>query len=476
MFAAVLPAIALPAVAPGMTGAEHWLKLTSPHFTMYTTEDKAKAVDALRTFEEARGFFADNSPAKYAPGVTVQIIAFKSQEQYALYQVNKGSAAYYQRGHKCDYIVMQQLGRAYLPAAIHEYTHLFIEHLDLHLPLWLDEGLADVYSSLREKGGKLMVGEPPKQRLDALLALGPLDVRTLITATRESPYYTKPQQMAQFYATSWELAHMLLLGRDYRRNFPQFLTQVSEGKPVEQVFEDIYRKTLNDVNADLRSYLSSNTVAVTLFNIHPDEKQLQPQISHPPPLETDLVLADLLSTHRDTIEQARAQLTKLASELPDNPGVEESLAYMAWEEGRLDEAKKHFDAALRKGSHSPELLYNYSGLLHLLRAPPAEIMNVLEQALALRSDFADARFRLGMEAARQGQCGVVIEALTVMKTVGPDRAFPVFSAESFCYWRLGNPAEARRLAQMARQYAKSPEEVQRAQNLLDQIDRVNPPN
>ncbi len=471
-----LPAVAL-AATPTIPDVDvRWLKLSSPHFTMYTTEDKGKAIEALRTFEEARDFFAENSPAKYAPAACVEIIAFKSQKQYAPYEINQGSAAYYQRGHKCDYILMQQLGRAYLPAAIHEYTHLFVEHVGLHLPLWLNEGIADVYSSLREKDGKLMVGEPPKPRLNALLALGPLDLRTLIGATRDSPYYTKPREMAQFYATSWELAHMLLLGKHYRGNFPQFLTQVSKGKPVEQAFAEVYHKTLNAVNVDLRTYLSSNSITVTLFNIRLNGKQLQPEISNPPPLEIELVLADLLSTHRDTAQQARADLTKLVSEMPNDSSVEESLAYLAWEQGQLREAKQHFDAALRKGSKSPELLYNYSGLLHVLGAPPEEIMKVLEQALALKADYPEARFRLGMEAARQGRCAVVIETLTAMKTVGPDHAFLVFSAESFCYWRLGNPGEARRLAEMAKQYAKSPEESQRAQNLLDQINRVNPPN
>lgn len=474
-FAGLILATAFLLFSTASVAAEdRWTKFVSPHFTMYADTGESGAVETLRTFEEARDFFARNSASKQAPDVAVEIVAFKSRKQAAPYMVNTSSAAYYQRGYKCDYIVMQQLGRDYLPAAIHEYTHLFVEHAGLHLPLWLNEGIADVYSSLREKGGKLVVGEPPKARLNALRAMGPLDVHALIHATRDSPYYTKTLQMAQFYATSWELAHMLLLGSGYRPKFPQFLDQVSGGKPVEQAFADIYRKNLDDVNADLRNYLASNSITVSLFNERIEEDQLRPEISHPPSLETDLVLADLLSTHPPTAPQAEAQLTKLESELPTSPDIEESLAYLEWRLRHLPEARRHFEAAIAKGSKSAQLFYNYTSFLHEIGSPLGEIVPLLERAIALKPDYADARFRLGMEAARDGQCAVTMEALSPLHNVTSDRAYPVFSAEAFCAWRLGNPAEGRRLAEIAKQFAKTPEQSQRAQDLLDQINRLNP--
>jgi tetratricopeptide (TPR) repeat protein len=464
-FAAGLPALA----------ADQWIKLTSPPFTMYTSNGKGTAVEALRTFEEARDFFAANSPSKSAPDVPVEIIAFKSEKQYEPYRANKGAFAYYQRGHKCDYIVMQQLGHDHLPAAIHEYTHLLVEHLGLHLPLWLNEGLAEVYSSLQSKGDKLMVGTPPPNRVDVLRVRGPLDVRVLLTVGRDSPYYTKPEPMAQFYATAWELAHMLLLGKEYREGFHQFLAQVSAGKPPEEVVAEVYHKNLDNVNIDLRTYLSSGSITVSLFDIHLDEKQLQPEIADASPLAVDLVLADLQSTHPETMEQARARLTQLESELPNSGDVEESLAYLAAQQGNSSEAKRHFESALKKGAKSPDLLFNYAAVLHARQAPSPEIIDVLQQAIQLKPDFYNARFNLGMEAAQQGDCKLAISALTGIKTVRAEHALPVFSTEAYCYWRLDNPNEARRLAEMAKQYAKTPDETKRVQNLLDQLNRVNPP-
>lgn len=458
-----------------LPASEHWIKLASPHFRMYTTNSEGKAIDALRIFEEARDFFAANGPSKSLSDAPLDIIAFDSEKQYAPYRVNRNSVAYYQRGLKCDYIVMQQLGRGYFPAAIHEYTHLFIEHLELHLPLWLNEGLADVYSSLETRNNKLMVGTPPPGRLNALMALGPLDVRALLAANRESDYYNKPQAMAQFYGESWELAHMLLLGKNYRQGFPQFLTEISDRKTAEQAFTDVYRKSLDDVNADLRSYLTHGEITVTLFDIHLDEKQLVPEVGEPSPFELDLLLADLLSTHPETTEQARLRLVQLAAQAPDNPEAQESLAYVAWQQHKLQEAKQHFDAARKYGATSARMLFNYAGLLHEMHAPPEQLMPLLQQAIQLQPDFYDARYDLAIEAVRANQCGAAITAFAGIKTVKPERAFALFSAQAYCQWQLGNASEGRRLAGLAKQYANTPEETKRMDDFLDQLNRVSPP-
>lgn len=442
---------------------------------MYTTNGRAKAVDALRTFEEAHDFFASKSPSKPVSDDPVDIIAFNSEKEYSPFRVNKGAFAYYQRDPKDDYIVMQQLGREALPAAIHEYTHLFIEHLGLRLPLWLNEGLADVYSSLQPRGNQLMVGTPPPGRLDALRALGPLDIRVLFNVNRESDYYNKPQAMAQFYAESWELTHMLLLGQKYRAGFSRFVAAIADGKDAGQALAGVYGKSIDQVNMDLHSYFSTGEITVTLFAIHLDEKQLQPVVDEPSPAEVDLVKADLLSTHSETAAQARALLLQLASQTPKSPDVQESLAYLAWRQHNLDEARRHFEQALNDGAKSARMLFSYASVLHELQAPAAQIVPVLQQAIQLKPDFYDARYNLGLEAARANDCGAAIAAFAGLKTVTPDRAFSLFSTQAYCYWKLGHPNQARRLAQSAQQFAKTPQDSENIQNLLDQLNRVSPP-
>src|SRR5579884_3211061 len=80
--------------------AEHWIRLTTPHFEMYTTNGERQAAAALRQFEQVRYFFMQSSPSKSAPDGTVRIIAFRSEKEYKPYRLNGGSDAYYLRSRK----------------------------------------------------------------------------------------------------------------------------------------------------------------------------------------------------------------------------------------------------------------------------------------------------------------------------------------------------------------------------------------
>src|SRR5205823_5074566 len=203
----------------------------------------------------------------------------------------------------------------------HEYTHLYFGHHNLHLPLWLNEGLADVYSTLQQGGAQLIIGLPPPGRLESMRTVPPLDLHRLIAVDQESPYYRDSAKMEEFYSESWALAHMLFLGPEYRNNFQKFLWAVNEGQETEQSFQRVYGKTLTDVAVDLRNYVSRNKLPITSSEVQLNRTEV-PDFSELTPQEIDLVLADLLSTGRDTTTEAHARLRTLATESPSDPDVQ----------------------------------------------------------------------------------------------------------------------------------------------------------
>ncbi|MBV9407035.1 MAG: hypothetical protein JO211_16930, partial [Acidobacteriaceae bacterium] len=172
-----------------------WIKLTTPHFEMYTNNSQTKAIDALEIFERARAFFDENSPSETQTDLPIRIIAFRSEDEFRPYSPNPGAVAYYHRSYGRDYIVMRDLIAASYPTAIHEYTHLYLEHRHLQVPIWLNEGLAEVYSTLRTNGEQLIIGSPPAARLQAARALPLLDLRRLFAVDDQSPYYRDPALM-----------------------------------------------------------------------------------------------------------------------------------------------------------------------------------------------------------------------------------------------------------------------------------------
>ena len=134
---------------PGFArAAEQWLRLTTPHFEMLTTAGEKKGREGILYFENVRQFFVDAKIAPDLPGKRVRIVAFRSDKEFRPYSPNEFAAAFYAGGADNDYIVLSQIGLPYYPVAVHEYTHLLLRHGTVNLPIWLNEGLAEVFSTL----------------------------------------------------------------------------------------------------------------------------------------------------------------------------------------------------------------------------------------------------------------------------------------------------------------------------------------
>jgi len=437
---------------------------------MYTTNSPASAVEALETFEEARSFFDQNSPSATVTEMPVRVIAFDSERAFRPYSPNPGAVAFYQRGHRRDYIVMRDFGPGSYQTAVHEYTHLYIEHRNLHLPVWLNEGLADVYSTIHSQGDRLVIGSPPPSRLQALRSLPLLDLRLVMTVDQNSPYYRDPRLMRQFYSESWALAHMLLLGSEYQKNFRNFIREVNSGIGGEQSFRDVYGKSLRDVALDLRSYLVQG-MTLSSFDSRLNQTDV-PRVSASVAEETEIMLADLLATHPETAAEAHARLIALAANSPNNPDVQKSLGYLAWQQGKVDEAKEHFGEALEQGSDDSLMMYQYATLLEAGGAPSKQVLDLLERALALNPQLSDARYTLGLIAASQNQCTLAVSTLSPLKTITVDRAFPLYTALTYCDIQLGDVRNAHHWGELARRYAHTQQQSSTIDHLMQNLDHA----
>ena len=174
-------------------------------------------------------FFEKSGIFRSVPTSIVQIVAFRSEQEYRSHGINPGACGYYQRTRRGDYIVMRDLEPEHHQIGVHEYTHFVFEHSGLILPLWLNEGLADLYSSV--SGTREPCGTRTRPLRPALHAgKSALDRSgTLLDVGRDSPYYSQPQKMLLFYAESWALTHMLALSPDYAAEFPKFVESISGG-------------------------------------------------------------------------------------------------------------------------------------------------------------------------------------------------------------------------------------------------------
>ena len=111
------------------------------------TAARATGREVLRRFEQIRHVFESRTGRGSLTPLPVRVFVFRSEAEFQPYQVNRNAAGYYQSGHARDYIAMQATGTDTYRVVYHEYTHLLLRHAGYHVPVWFNEGTAELFST-----------------------------------------------------------------------------------------------------------------------------------------------------------------------------------------------------------------------------------------------------------------------------------------------------------------------------------------
>ncbi len=461
----------LPASADDLNSSalkERWERIGTPDLELYTNAGNTAAREALNHLQQVREFFLKASPLPLLDQFPVRVILFKADEQFAPYKTSEGQRAFYLNSPKRDYIVMPDSPGEYR-YAIHEYMHLIVRHSGLRLPTWLNEGWAEVYSTLKPVPDGVAVGDLIDARMNSLQTGEWLDINTLTTLDMQSDIYKGKGPINMFYAESWALAHMMFLAPDYTDNFPKFLTAIHRGKNFAESCQAAYGKTPAEVYGDLRKYFDRKKMYGKVFAAQLGKKSALPEASKVDQFDARLVLADLMAAtgHRTEAKETYAELSKAE---PNRYEVPESLGYLAFIEKDLNAARIEFERAFASGDADPRMCLQLAVLQEGSQQPLATIMASVERALQSKPDYSDALLQMGLMriAARDYQNGVA----TLMKVgqIRPQQASPVYSALAYGYLQLGDLARARKDAETAKQYAGDADQSKRLDAMLALID------
>ena len=458
-------AIVFVAIASPLFSATEWLKISSPNFELYTTAGEKDARRTLEYFDQVRDFFMRVKSQQVTTRLPVTIIAFKNQKEYKPYSSRATAAAYFIGDEQRDYIVMGGVGQEHFPVAVHEYMHLLVRHSGLTLPVWLNEGLAEVYSTLTPYADKVLVGAVPKGAGYSLGDQKWFPVETMVRITHDSPEYNEKDRTGLFYAQSWLLTHMLMLEDTYGKAFGKFVAETSATGSAEGALQRVFGKTVSDVDRDLKSYYRSNSLKGVLF----DTKLQKVQVAEPRPatdLETDLTLAKLTGLLRRR-EDAERRFLQLAKDHPNNWEVYEALGYLNWQEGDRVKAKEYLKRAVDLKPTSWRIYWDYARLAQ----GDSTVLDALRSALQLNPGLADARLMLGFELYKSKQYSEAYTILSQVKSVNPDRAASMFLVLAYSALEIGKKAEARKAAEMGKKHAKTAIDIAQANSILEFIDR-----
>lgn len=455
----------LAAGLPVLHGATEWLKIASPNFELYTTAGEKDARRTLEYFEQVRDFFIRVKSQEVTTRLPVTIVVFRNQKEYKPYSPREGAAAFFIGDEQRDYIVMGGTGQEHYPTAVHEYMHLLIRHSGLKISPWLNEGIAEVYSTLAPLGGKILVGSVPRGSGYSLGEQKWLPVDAMLRVTHDSPEYNEKDRTGLFYAQSWLLTHMMMLDPAYSKAFGKFLVDTSNSGSAEGAFQRVYAKTVADVDKDLRAYYRSNSLKGALF----DTRLQKIEVGDPRPateLETGLTLAKLTGLLRRR-EEASRRFEELAKAYPDNWEIHEAIGHLSWQEGDLAKAKASLKRAVELKPASWKTYWDYA---RLAQGEPG-VVDSLRSALRINPELVDARMMLGFELYRAKNYKDALDTLSPIKRVTPERAPSFFLVKAYCAMHTGNKTEARTWAESGKKYAKTPTDIAQADSILEYLDR-----
>jgi tetratricopeptide (TPR) repeat protein len=431
-----------------------WVVARSSHFEVYSQAGEDSARSALRWFEQLRGLLAKQTGLKLDGWQPVRVIGFRSVKEYEPFRLRPAAAAYSIGTESREYVVMPSLGGGEFAMAAHEYAHVALHSSGLHLPVWLSEGLADLFSTVRigERGST--IGSDLPQRMQELRRGGWIPLGALMSGAAESPL---------FYAESWAVTEMLARSPEYGWGFTRLIASLAGGADGPRTVASVYGRTLDAIERDARAWAGRRHLAATgLPGVTVDDAAVE--VSAVPAFAARAMIADLLMAS-GALERAEAEYRALAKEKPEAADVAAALGTLALARHDPAGARREWKRAIALGVADPALCYRYAILADNANLGAGEIRPALERALELKPEYDDARYQLALLEKNAGREAVAVKHLRAMRAVAPARAFSYWSALSDALNQAGERDEAKAAAQKAAGLAATPEEREEAARL-----------
>ncbi|HTX37355.1 MAG TPA: tetratricopeptide repeat protein [Bryobacteraceae bacterium] len=445
---------------------DRWTEIRSAHFDLFTEGGEPAGRDLLHHFEQVRSFF-QQAYGLNGRGRVVRIVCFRSPKQFRYYETSKIADAAFHPGSRHDYILMKNDEADQYPMAVHEYTHLILRSTNHDIPVWLDEGLAEVYSNLEPHGAFVVVGRVIPARLEALAEGRWIDLRTLVSATRSSEVYNKQADAEMFYAESWALVHMLALDNTYSPRLKSLMDALMHGGSVE-AFQKTYGKPIEQVEADLRAYLDNSRLNAAVFQVRLPQSEPAPKVTPKAGLEARLALAEMLLDYPGRTAEAHAAFDRALHDYPERPEAEQGMGEYLAHERRGPEAATHFARAESLGDHDAAMYLEYGRVLAAADRPD-DAITALRKAIALAPALDAAHHELAILLVKTGAFREAVEQFRAVKRLPPVEAPRYYYNLAYAHFKLGEVDRARLLAEKALQVTRNPDERDRVDRLLKEI-------
>jgi tetratricopeptide (TPR) repeat protein len=433
----------------------NWRLTKSPHFEIYTQAGDGTARSTVLWLEQLRAFFVRQSGPDLDSLPPVRVIGFRSAGEYQPYRLRPTADGYFVGTGSRDYMVMMTLGPSEFHVAAHEYAHAILHAHGLALPSWINEGLAEFFSTIHIAERGVMLGAELPSNAPLLRQGAWMPLPDLLALPAESPLRDKRESAGMFYAQSWALTEMLLLSPDYGSRFHSLLRELAAGTYSLKALTSVYGKSADAISNDVHAWLNIRGRFTPVPLPALATGKIPVDVSDVSAFDAQLILADLLLASGQ-LERAERLYGELEHEHPESPDVSAALGTIALRQGNYDRARQHWKHAIDRGIIDAMLCYRYAVLAETAGLPADEVRPALERALELNPGFDDAHYSLALLEKNARRFEASLDHLRAMKIITPVRAFSYWTAMADAANEIGQRDQAIQAAKKAAEYASNP--------------------
>jgi tetratricopeptide (TPR) repeat protein len=455
-----LVGVALTLAAAAFAG-DRWITARSPHFEMYSCAPEGDSRELLNKLEQFRAAVLAICSVPRFHDAKATIVLFATNRQFESYKPRRdgkpatASAFCIDNAGETTIATAADNDPEQTDAALfRQYLHLLLAAGGNEPPVWLDDGLAELFSTFKIEGDSFILGAGRPAPTETLNRLQLMPLTRLFAMTRESPGYREET----FRVESWALLHLLICGKESAIYMPRLrrfteLVATSDG-PVDHLFHEAFGMNDDEMGRAIERHLQNSQLYAQRGKLIMRDLLARTEFQPANDFEQEVALC-ALHWQLQAPGDAADRLARLSEAHPSDPRPHEILAEIAMKNGDRTGALDHWRQAAELGTDNPDVCVRVAnerldrfmiGLTIDTRMQPEladTLRRWLDRAIALSPRDLEAEEALGMvEAfAEQPRWDVIDRFQAALPRMG-DKTRLMF-AIAMLRWRMGDDAAAR---------------------------------
>jgi tetratricopeptide (TPR) repeat protein len=448
-------------LAAAASAGEQWITARSPHFEMYSCASEDDSRELLNKLEQFRAAVLAICSVPRFHDAKATIVLFATDRQFKSCKPWRDGKPATESAFCIDNAVETTIAAAadndpeQIDATLfREYMHLLLAAGGGEPPVWLDDGLAELFSTFKIEGDSFILGAGRPAPTETLNRLQLMPLGRLFAMTRESPGYREET----FRVESWALLHFLICGKESAIYMPRFrrfneLIATSDG-PVDHLFHEAFGMNDEEMGRAIERHLQNSQLYAQRGKLIMGGLLARIEFQPASDFEQEVALGNL-RWQLQAPGNAADRLAQLSEAHPTDPRPHEILAEIAMKNGDRAGALDHWQRAAEFGSDNPDVYVRVAderldrfmiGLTLDTRMQPEltdTLRRWLDRAIALSPRDLDADEALAMvEAFAEQPRWDVIDRFQAALPRMRDKTRLMF-AIAILRWRMGDDSAAR---------------------------------